>query len=581
DEGVDWVPYEADDDAGIGRQLSVVDVNNDGLLDMVMGGMKGAHVLTHHVENVSKETWEAAQPKPYDGEQPPATDEAEARRGPKSAINADTGSVPEAIEAESLAFEATAGRAEPQSMAPFAADHWSGDSQIWWTGARPGDSLTLDLPPFTGTIDLEVVLTCARDYGIVQLSLDDQVLGEPIDLYEKQVVTTGVLDFEKIETKGRKHTLTLQLVGANPRAQQAFMAAVDYVRIKQADGTYVAGNATERSEESDAPDVFLAKSVDGQELKLDFESGLLDDWTATGDAFVGQPIQGDVVSQRREDMQSAHAGEYWIGGFERIGDAGTGTLTSQPFVVSHPYASFLANGGQHSETRVELVLKDTGAVIYAANGENSETMRQVVADLRAYLGREIMIRLVDDYQGGWGHLNFDHFRFHESPPGPVDAPIVVLVDDQYPHAGLDAEAAAEAMRLPEGFSVTVGAAEPEVQQPIAMAIDDRGRVWIAEAFEYPVRAEGEQGRDRILIFEDTDGDGRFDKRKVFTDDLIYVSGIEVGHGGVWVGSVPNFYFIPDRDGDDVPDGPAEIIRDGWGGQDQHETLNTFTWGPDG
>ena len=70
--------------------------------------------------------------------------------------------------------------------------------------------------------------------------------------------------------------------------------------------------------------------------------------------------------------------------------------------------------------------------------------------------------------------------------------------------------------------------------------------------------------DRIVILEDTDGDGRFDKRTVFYDKLNYVTGIEVGFGGVWVMSPPNFYFIPDRDGDDVPDGPPEVLLDGFG-----------------
>ena len=55
----------------------------------------------------------------------------------------------------------------------------------------------------------------------------------------------------------------------------------------------------------------------------------------------------------------------------------------------------------------------------------------------------------------------------------------------------------------------------------------------------------------------------------------------MGFGGVWVGSPPNLLFIPDRDGDDVPDGKPEVVLDGWGRQDRHETLNSFTWGPDG
>jgi len=151
----------------------------------------------------------------------------------------------------------------------------------------------------------------------------------------------------------------------------------------------------------------------------------------------------------------------------------------------------------------------------------------------------------------------------------------------YPYVSLTPEAAAKAMRLPKGFSVQVAAAEPDVKQPIAMAIDDRGRLWVAEAYTYPQRAPEGKGKDRILIFEDTDGDGKFDKRTVFIEGLNLVSGLEVGFGGVWVGAAPYLLFIPDRDGDDRPDGPPQILLDGWGYQDTHETLNTFIWGPDG
>ncbi len=92
---------------------------------------------------------------------------------------------------------------------------------------------------------------------------------------------------------------------------------------------------------------------------------------------------------------------------------------------------------------------------------------------------------------------------------------------------------------------------------------------------------GDKGRDRILIFEDTDGNGTLDKRKVFTEGLNLVSGLEVGFGGVWVGAAPYLMFIPDKDGDDVPDAEPQILLDGWGYQDTHETLNAFIWGPDG
>jgi putative membrane-bound dehydrogenase-like protein len=207
-------------------------------------------------------------------------------------------------------------------------------------------------------------------------------------------------------------------------------------------------------------------------------------------------------------------------------------------------------------------------------------MERVVADLSPYQGREIRIRLIDREWVGWGHLNFDDFRLHDTRPAvpPRRRP---ATRDVYQHAGLEPEEAARAMTVPPGFRVTLFASEPDVVQPIAMAIDDRGRVWVAEAYSYPRRVRDDQARDRILIFEDTDGDGRFNTRKVFADRLNLVSGLAVGFGGVWVGAAPHLLFIPDKDGDDRPDGPPQVVLDGWGQEDTHETLNTFTWGPDG
>ncbi|MEX2120490.1 MAG: PVC-type heme-binding CxxCH protein [Pirellulales bacterium] len=315
--------------------------------------------------------------------------------------------------------------------------------------------------------------------------------------------------------------------------------------------------------------------ADGTRLNLDLETGTLEGWRAEGDAFAKQPIEGDTVFARRQDMRSGHAGRFWIGSYERGGDQPQGTLTSVPFKVTHRYASFLVAGGRHPETCVEIVDRETLDVILRASGDETEQLKPVAVDLRRHVGGEIFIRLVDRHSGHWGHLNFDDFRFHEQRP---DVPNRT---DVYAHAGLDAVEAAAAMTVPEGFAVTLFAGEPDVQQPIAQAIDGRGRLWVAEAYSYPFHVPDEEARDRILIFEDVDGDGRFDRRTVFIDKLNLVSGIEIGFGGVWVGMAPYLLFIPDRDGDDVPDGPPEKLLDGWGFEDTHETLNAFTWGPDG
>jgi putative membrane-bound dehydrogenase-like protein len=137
------------------------------------------------------------------------------------------------------------------------------------------------------------------------------------------------------------------------------------------------------------------------------------------------------------------------------------------------------------------------------------------------------------------------------------------------------------MFVPEGFRAELVAGEPDLQQPVAFAFDERGRIWVAEAYSYPQKQPAGKGRDKLVIFEDRDGDGRFESRKVFAEGLNLVSGFEVGYGGVWVGAAPELLFIPDANHDDVPDGPPQVLLTGFGYQDTHECLNSFLWGPDG
>jgi len=147
-------------------------------------------------------------------------------------------------------------------------------------------------------------------------------------------------------------------------------------------------------------------------------------------------------------------------------------------------------------------------------------------------------------------------------------------------APLSPAEAVKAAKVPPGFQVTLSAAEPDIVQPISFCIDDRGRLWVAEALNYG--AWRETGKDRITILEDKDGDGRFETRKVFCEGFNYITGLEVGFGGVWVMSTPNLYFVPDKNGDDVPDGPPQVLFDGFGYKEsRHNLANGFTWGPDG
>ncbi len=330
----------------------------------------------------------------------------------------------------------------------------------------------------------------------------------------------------------------------------------------------------------------LPTGADGRPLNLDFERGDLTDWVVEGEAFRGQPIRGDTVGARGREP-ALPQGEYWIGGYELAGDGQTGALTSVPFRVTAPYASFLVGGGAYERVQVQIhrMESDTGAstVIFRTSAMDHETLQRAVVDLRAELGREIFVRLADDQDWTWGHVNFDDFLFHDEEPAfavPSGVP-PLLAFDEIEHDGLEPREAAAAMTVPPGFRVDLVASEPELHQPIALAVDARGRLWVAEAFTYPVRAPEGEGRDDLLVFEDRDRDGAFESRTVFASGLNLVSGLELGFGGVWVGAAPNLFFIPDRDDDLVPDGPPEVVLDGWGYEDTHETLNSFTWGPDG
>ena len=152
-------------------------------------------------------------------------------------------------------------------------------------------------------------------------------------------------------------------------------------------------------------------------------------------------------------------------------------------------------------------------------------------------------------------------------------------------APLAAAEAAATMEVPAGFHVGVFAAEPDVQNPIAMAWDARGRLWIAENHTYAERPLRMDARlcDRVLILADRDADGRADERKVFLDDLQQVTSIEVGLGGVWVLCPPRLLFVPDRDGDDVPDAPPRVVLDGFdvATENYHNFANGLRFGPDG
>ena len=163
----------------------------------------------------------------------------------------------------------------------------------------------------------------------------------------------------------------------------------------------------------------------------DFETGDLRGWKGSGTAFLYQPTKGDNVIARGRNQPSNHQGLYWIGTYEKYrglpsekpgniqGDAPKGRLVSAPFKIETDYMSFLVGGGKEKSTRVELQVKDrienTYVPVLQASGQNSETMRRVVWDIKKYRGEMARIAIVDDSSKSWGHINADDFRFYNRP----------------------------------------------------------------------------------------------------------------------------------------------------------------------
>ena len=138
-----------------------------------------------------------------------------------------------ALEGEALKIvEKTGGVTAIQDIARY---RWSGDQQLWWRDAVPGNKLVLAMPvEKAGQYVLKANLTKAVDYGIVRFSVDDKPLGEPMDLFNNGVITTGEIVLGHVELTAGRHLLSLEITGANPKAEPRHMVGVDYVRLEPA-----------------------------------------------------------------------------------------------------------------------------------------------------------------------------------------------------------------------------------------------------------------------------------------------------------------------------------------------------------
>ena len=135
--------------------------------------------------------------------------------------------------------------------------------------------------------------------------------------------------------------------------------------------------------------------------------------------------------------------------------------------------------------------------------------------------------------------------------------------------------------LPAGFHAELVAAEPDIYKPMNMAFDSRGRLWVTTSKEYPIPAEGRDGADRIVILEDTNGDGHRDKITTFAEGLNIPMGVYPWKDGAICFSIPHIWYIEDSDGDGKADQRTRLYGPMGFEKDTHGMCNAFTRGLDG
>jgi putative heme-binding domain-containing protein len=138
----------------------------------------------------------------------------------------------------------------------------------------------------------------------------------------------------------------------------------------------------------------------------------------------------------------------------------------------------------------------------------------------------------------------------------------------------------EAFNLPDGMEISLFAADPMISKPVQMNFDSQGRLWLVSSGMYPHIIPGAEENDRVLILEDSNGDGTADKRTVFADDLHIPTAVMPADGGAYVANSTEILFLKDTDGDGVAD-DRKVVLSGFGTEDTHHIVHTFEQGPDG
>ena len=232
--------------------------------------------------------------------------------------------------------------------------------------------------------------------------------------------------------------------------------------------------------------------------------------------------------------------------------------------------------GNYREPYTWVREQGEGRVFYTAYGHDDRTWMNY--DYLQLLKNGILWAIGDEVQGQIAALNVPNVSIYDTM-NISDYTQRYIVPEIQP--ALTPEESTKLIQVPVGFRVELFAAEPDVINPISMAWDERGRLWVLESVDYPntfAETDGESN-DRIKILEDTDGDGKADKFTIFADSLNIPTSLAFANGGVIVAMAPDIIFLKDTDGDDKAD-VREVLMTGWGKADTHSGPSNLLYGFD-
>lgn len=231
--------------------------------------------------------------------------------------------------------------------------------------------------------------------------------------------------------------------------------------------------------------------------------------------------------------------------------------------------------GQGRQPWTWLRTQERGRIFYTAYGHDERTWSQ--PGFQSLVERGIVWSVDDASRRSWQQLEMPGVTYVDgfNVPNYEQRPDPPKFQLPFP-----AEQAQKFMQTPAEFKVELFASEPDIIKPITFTFDERGRLWVVEAMDYPNEVlNGNPGDDRIKILEDTNGDGRADKITVFAEHLNLPTSLTFANGGVIVAAAPHFLFLKDTNGDDKAD-VQQVLNTGWGIRDTHAGPSNLQYAPD-